>query len=213
MAYDLQEQEHIDAFKAWWKKYGVILSALVLLGGGAYGAVKFQAYRQQQQAAKASTVYDAIKTAILKKDSKQLSVQFKLLSDEYAKTAYAAMGGELAAKGFRDMGDDLSAEKALRWVLENTDEVAFQMSARLKLVSVLIDNKKMDEAAKLLEINDPPAAYLADIAEAKGDVLFAQNKPDLAKAEYNKAQTIITQLRDMARAEHIQQKIMAIGLN
>ena len=58
--------------------------------------------------------------------------------------------------------------------------------ARLRLAAVLMDEKKYDEAAKLLDAITT-ADFSALVADRRGDLLMLQNKPLEAKAQYEKA--------------------------
>ena len=60
------------------------------------------------------------------------------------------------------------------------------MAARLRLAGILLDEKKYDEALKLLSAKSTDA-YAALYADLKGDVLAAQGKPAEARAAYQLA--------------------------
>jgi predicted negative regulator of RcsB-dependent stress response len=58
--------------------------------------------------------------------------------------------------------------------------------ARLRLAGILLDEKKYDEALKLLA-PEPAGAYAALRADLKGDILSAQGKTEDARAAYQLA--------------------------
>ncbi|MFN2645520.1 MAG: tetratricopeptide repeat protein, partial [Burkholderiales bacterium] len=83
--------------------------------------------------------------------------------------------------------DDLKAAKAqLQWVAEHGRTDEYRDLARLRLAAVLLDEKAYDEALKLL---DEPhgAAYDAQYAALKGDVLVAKKQTAEARSAYRLA--------------------------
>ena len=71
MAYDLEEQEQIDALKAWWQQYGnlVVLAALACL----ITIAGFQGWRyyRAQQMERAATLFGQLDEA----DARELTVK------------------------------------------------------------------------------------------------------------------------------------------
>ena len=65
MAYDLEEQEQIDEFKAWWKQYGKMLSTLVLGLVAAYATYQIWQYTQHKQAIEASSQYQELTLSLI----------------------------------------------------------------------------------------------------------------------------------------------------
>ncbi|MGP1609836.1 MAG: tetratricopeptide repeat protein, partial [Burkholderiales bacterium] len=73
-----------------------------------------------------------------------------------------------------------------QWVIENAKEDELRDVARLRLARVLIDEKKPDEALKLLETKHGDS-FTGLYADVKGDVLLAQGKRQEARAAYQVA--------------------------
>ena len=71
-------------------------------------------------------------------------------------------------------------------MIAHASESGLQDTARLKLSSMLLDEKKYDEAMKLLDATHPDA-FVGLYADLKGDVLAAQGKTDEARAAYKLA--------------------------
>jgi len=100
MAYDLEEQEQLDEFKAWWKLHGqkvvVLITTLVVVYLGYQG----WHYYQDQQSLKASTQYENLLKLDIT-DAKNLkaiqSVSAQLM-DKYSSTPYAGRAALTAAK-------------------------------------------------------------------------------------------------------------------
>jgi len=55
---DLQEQEQLDALKAFWKTYGNLITWLLILALGAYAGWNGWQYWQRDQGIKAGAMFD-----------------------------------------------------------------------------------------------------------------------------------------------------------
>jgi predicted negative regulator of RcsB-dependent stress response len=188
-AYDLEEQERIDALKDWWDKWG----GWVYAGVGAFviGVAGIQGWRyyEAKQNADAEVLFRSVeKTAqevAASKESKKLSEAATAMADAYPRTFQATDAKLLAAKAAFDAGDLTSARNHLQWVVDNGRDT-YKPIARLRLAAVLLDDKKYDEALKSLEqVKDE--GYASMVADLRGDVLAAQGKKDEARAAYQVA--------------------------
>lgn len=96
------------------------------------------------------------------------------------------MGAMVAARFYFDRSDLKSAKAQLQWVIERAPSQDFKDLARLRFAAVLLDEKAYDEALKTLEAQ-PAAAYEAQYAALRGDVLLAKNQIEPAKGAYKLA--------------------------
>jgi predicted negative regulator of RcsB-dependent stress response len=186
MALDLEEQEQLAELKAWWKQHGGrILSIILAVAVGFSGWVAFRTY-SQSQAMQASVLYETVVKASQANDAKALRDASGTLAESYPGTAYASMGALLVARYYFDRNDLKSAKAQLQWVLERGSSDDFKDLARLRLAAVLLDEKAYDEALKTLE-HQPAAAYEANYAALRGDILVAKNQAAEARAAYKLA--------------------------
>jgi predicted negative regulator of RcsB-dependent stress response len=186
MALDLEEQEQLAELKAWWKQNGGrILSVVVAVAVGFAGWVAFRQY-SQSQSMQASALYDTLAKAAQANDAKALRDASGTLVESYPGTTYASMGALVAARYYYDRNDLKNAKAQLQWVVERGSSEDFKHLARLRLGAVLLDEKAYDEALKLLEAQ-APAAYEAQYAALRGDVLAAKNQAADARAAYKLA--------------------------
>ena len=186
MALDLEEQEQLAELKAWWKQHGGrILSIILAVAVGFSAWVAFRTY-SQSQAMQASVLYETVVKASQANDAKALRDASGTLAESYPGTAYASMGALLAARYYFDRNDLKSAKAQLQWVLERGSSDDFKDLARLRLAAVLLDEKAYDEALKTLE-HQPAAAYEANYAALRGDILVAKNQAAEARAAYKLA--------------------------
>jgi predicted negative regulator of RcsB-dependent stress response len=83
--------------------------------------------------------------------------------------------------------NDLKAARTqLEWVVERSPSEEFRDLARLRLGAVLLDEKAFDEALKVAEAPHG-AAFDAQFAALKGDVLVAKNEAAGARDAYRLA--------------------------
>lgn len=224
-AYDLEEQEQIAEFKAWWKQYGSLLTFVIMAAAVVVLAWRGWNWYQRNQAEQASNIYQALQQAVQSGDTQRVKAASGELTEKFSGTRYAALGALVAAKATKDAGDARTAKAQLQWAVDNgKDEI--RDLARLHLVTLLIDEKAYDEALKLLEGGVTPA-FSARFIDSRGDVLSAQGKKDEARKAYQSAlETLAGQDRQNDGAnsqswqlqsgavyrEIIQQKLDALGV-
>ena len=97
MAYDLEEQEQLDEFKAWWKQYGQIVTVLVIAVIVAYAAFQGWKYYQNKQSVEASTQYQELLVTD-EKDLKAIKAKSAVLMENFSGTPYAGRAALFSAK-------------------------------------------------------------------------------------------------------------------
>ena len=186
---DLEEQEQLDQLKAFWKRWGNLVTLILVAALGTVAAWNGWQWYQRDQAIKASSMYDELELAATNNDADRASLVFNDLKTRYPRTSYTQQAGLLAAKVQFDKGQLDAANTTLTWVAESAVETDYRILARLRLAGILLEQKKLDEAAKQLDEAEKGASpeFLALVSDRRGDVLLAQNKPELAVAAYRKA--------------------------
>jgi len=182
MAYDLEEQEQLDEFKAWWKRHGKMVTNGVLAALVAYAAYQGWNYYQSKQSVGASTQYQQLLVTDAK-DLKAIQAQAGELMDKYESTPYAGRAALFAAKTNYQANEVKSAKAQLEWTIEHAKETSVAAIASLQLASILYEEKAYDAALKLLDAKHD-AGFDGLFADLKGDVLSAQGKTVEAKAAY-----------------------------
>ncbi|MGH8679149.1 MAG: YfgM family protein [Burkholderiales bacterium] len=184
--YDLEEQEQIAALKAFWAEYGRMIIAGVAAFVIGVSGVQGWRYYQRTNAEQASSLYGKLETAVNKGDTTEIRSAGTEILSRYSATPYAAMAALVMAKTEYDDGKADAAAKQLEWALEHAKSDEVRSMARLRLAGVLLDQKKYDDAIKLLEakVSD---SFVALYADMRGDVLVAQGKNADARAAYQQA--------------------------
>jgi predicted negative regulator of RcsB-dependent stress response len=185
MAYDLEEQEQLDSLKAFWTKWGNLLTWVLIAVLGAYAAYNYWNHMQRTQAVEASALYDQMQVALAAKDHIKVQRIAADVQTRYKRSSYAQMSALAAAKGAFEANDLKAAKAQLQWVIDNGND-EYQSIAKLRLAGVLLDEKAYDEGLKLLATPILPS-FKGEVADRKGDILVAQNKIAEARAAYQAA--------------------------
>jgi len=202
MALDLEEQEQLAELKSWWKAHGNLVVGVIVVAMLAFAGWRYWRVYQANDAAQAAALYETLGKAAQANDVKALRDAGGALAESYPRTLYASMGALVAARYYYDRNDPKSAKAQLQWVIERAAAEDFRDLARLRLAAVLLDEKAHDEALKQLEAAHA-AAYDAQYAALKGDILAAKGQPAEARAAYklalDKALEQDTQFRESVR--------------
>jgi predicted negative regulator of RcsB-dependent stress response len=207
MALDLEEQEQLDEFRAWWKKNGKMTTNIVLAALVAYSAWTGYNYFQQKKAVEASELFqnlvqlDATKIGDIKAQSAKLM-------ENYAGTPYAGRAAVFAAKNNYAANDGKSAKAQLEWAIASAKESSVKAIASLQLASILLEEKNYDGAQKVLSA-EMDKGYDGLKQGLQGDVYLAQGKQAEAKKAYTDA---LLNLDENGRLhQYTQQKLEALG--
>lgn len=208
MAYDLEEQEQIENVKAIWKKYGNLLTWLLIAVLGAYSGWTFWNNAQRKTAAEAGQLFERLKEAAEAKDNDKVLRAAADMQEKYGKTTFAEIAALTAAKSAYDANDIKDAKAQLQLVITNGKNEEYQAVAKVRMAGILLDEKSYDDALKVLA-GEFPEQYASVVADRKGDILVAQNKIAEARAAY---QAALDKLDDKNPGRQlIQIKLDAIG--
>ncbi len=205
--YDLEEQEKLDELKDWWKHWGNAIIAAVGVFVIVFTGIQWWRSHERTLASEASTLFANLQKVAVGKDPKKVADAVKAITDKYADSAYAPRAALIAAKVAFDKGDVADAKMQLEWVVSHAKEEELKSVARLRLAGVMGDEKKFDEALKLLDANTG-AGFEAATAMLRGDLLVAHGKLTEAKSAYGVA---LAKSDPRGDKRSIQEKLDALG--
>ena len=205
---DLEEQEQLDQLKHFWNTWGTLISSVLIVVFGSVAAWNGYKVWQSRQGTQASALFDAIESAEQAGDQSRIQQAFSDMQSKYAKTVQAGQSALLIAKMQSDQGNADAAKAALEWVVEHTTDDGYKSLARLRLVSLLIEQKSYDEALQPLS-QEFPAEFEPIVADRKGDVLVLQGKKHDAIVEYTRAFKTFSEGSEYRRLVEV--KLNALG--
>jgi predicted negative regulator of RcsB-dependent stress response len=183
---DLQEQEQLDDLKAFWKRYGNLITWVITAALLAFASWNAWGWYQRDQAAKAGAMFEELDKAATAGDVERAGRVFNDMKERFPGTTLTQQAGLLAAKLQYDKGQADAALASLGWVADKAGEDEYRAIARLRLAGLQLDAKQYDAALKTLDaITAKDFAALA--ADRRGDVLLAQGKKDDARSAYQAA--------------------------
>ncbi|MDH6151056.1 MULTISPECIES: YfgM family protein [Paraburkholderia] len=203
------EQESIESLRAWWKQWGnatTWIVLVVLLAGASWNGWNFW---QRRQAAEAAVLYDQVQQAAASGDKAQIARVAADMEDKFGRTAYAQMTALGAAKALYAAGDEAGAKAQLQWTIDHAKDDEFKQIAKLRMASLLLDDKAYDQGLALL-VEPQSDAFKGVVADRRGDLLAAQGKRDDARAAYKLALDSLSNSDSSAR-QLIQFKLDALG--
>lgn len=207
---DLEEQEQLAELKHFWKRYGNVISWVLIAVLGAVAAWNGYQYWQRNQSSQAAVMYDEVERAAVAGDVPKLERVMADMKDRYAGTAYAEQAALLAARVYHDKGNLDAAKGALAWVAGKGTDAGYQSVARLRLSGMLFETRAYDEA--LQQLSAPmPKDFAPLAADRSGDILLAQGKKTEAKAQYQSAYKGLDERSDYRRIIEI--KLNALGVD
>jgi len=184
--YDLEEQEQIEALKAWWRQWGGIIALAVTVAAVSIAAWVGWNWYRADQAVKAAAVYTALGKAMQAGDAAKAKEAAVKLVDEYGSTGYAPIAALAAARLAVDAGEPADAKARLQWVIDKAKDEGLKDLARLRLAAVLLDEKQYDAALALLDAK--AGAQQTNLqADLRGDILVARGSLAEARAAYQSA--------------------------
>jgi len=184
-SYDFEEQERIAELRAWWEDNRLYVIAAIVAAIAGYAGWQGWRWWQNRQAEDAAAMYKPVAEAVKANDAKKIADAAQPLVVKHPGSFYASEAALFAAKSAFDAGNLEEARKQLDWVLNHgVDE--HRGVARVRLAGVLLEQKKYDEALKVLDGNKDEA-FAASVADVRGDIMLAQNRLDEARAAYKSA--------------------------
>jgi predicted negative regulator of RcsB-dependent stress response len=185
-AYNPEEQENIDELKSWWNTYGTLVIVIVAVFIAGIAGAQSWNYYKKQKTEQALELYDSVLQVQGSGDAKKISDAAGLVMESFPSSGYASRAALISAQASFNAGDLQNTKNRLQWVLDNSGEEELKDMARLRLTGVLLDEKKYDEALRLLEVKHGES-FDGLYADRRGDVLAATGKVGEARAAYQMA--------------------------
>ena len=206
--YDLEEQDQLDDLKAWWHRWGNLVTAVIVAACVAAAGVQGWRWFTAKQSEEASALYTGLSQAVRAQDLAKAKEATAQLEDRYARSGYASRAALVLAKMLFDSGDSAGARAQLTWVVDKSDETDLKEIARYRLAEVLVNDKQYDEALKVLDAKHG-APYAGLYADLRGDALAMAGRASEARAAYVDARSKLD--AKSTYRQYVQVKLDALG--
>jgi len=184
--YDLEEQEKVDALKAWWKENQRTVLAFVIVAAVAYASVTGWKAWKQHQGEQAAEAFAQFQKVLAQADPSAVLKAANTIEYSSSGSAYAARAALAAAQVLFNAGKTTEAQSQFEWVIQHSEEPALQSLAHIRLAGLLADNKKYPEALAQLDKGIDPA-FAGMASDLRGDIFLAQGKTTEARDAYRAA--------------------------
>jgi predicted negative regulator of RcsB-dependent stress response len=183
----LTDQQQADVVRKWIRENGAYMLGGLILGlGGLFGWDQWQDYRDAQ-AEQASELYEELVFAIRNDRETRADGLILDLENQYNQSPYLDQARLMMAKFYLDRSQFDTAANFLASVRSDSKSAEMQHIARLRLARVRLQQRKLDDALEILGDADSGSAFSARYHDLRGDVYYAQNRPDEARREYEAA--------------------------
>lgn len=202
----LDDHERAERVKKWWKQNAPAIIAGAVLGLAAIFGWRAWETHQVEQARAAAMHYDRFLSEAQALSVDEVRQRVGEFQSEYGGTPYGALAAlEGAVLLYRNARPEPAAEY-YRYAIRNGSPAEVRDVARLRLARLQMDMGRFDAALDTLaEIK--PQAFLATVAELRGDIYVQQGRQDEARRAYETA-------RDVAEGFHtrfLDLKIASLG--
>lgn len=215
MPLDLEEQEQLDSFKAFWEKYRSLILGLVTAVLFIFAAYNGWQWWKNSQATDAGKLYETMMSSIEKGNTDQGIRAAEDLQKQFAGTSYAPMASLIAAKLAADTGDTAKSQAFLRWVAEKAANDGYKALGKLRLATALMDEgspKSLAEADSILK-GKPTPGFEPLWLERRGDWYLVQQKNAEARASYLQAWKLLEKSKEFPQEARslLKVKLDAVG--
>lgn len=183
----LSDDEQVERLKAWWKANGNSIIAGVVIGLGGFFAWQWWGGYQDKLAGEGAEAYETFAQVAFANDVKKTDDALAQLQSEYGSTSYYQFAAMELARQQVNAGSLQAAEKTLGSLLKQSDDSALKPLLETRLARLLVAQKRLDEAGKLLDsINSD--AYAAETAAIRGEIAYQRGDMAGARAALEEAQ-------------------------
>jgi predicted negative regulator of RcsB-dependent stress response len=182
----LTDEQQADRAKQWLRENGVFIAAGVVLGlGGLFGWQQWQEHKLQL-AGEASVVWEQLRSAITADRLNEVNETLELLETEYTGTPYVDQARLALARMYMDKNSPEEALEQLNKLVGGGKDAQLRRVAELRIAQIYVYLSEYEAALQVLGERSSPvfAGFYHDI---RGDIYFAQGKPELAAGEYKLA--------------------------
>ena len=180
------EDEQTEKIRHWWKKNGSAIIVGLVLGIGSVAGYQGWGVYQTRQAEAASDLYQEMLRSLENEALTRVRENADRLISKFGSTAYADAASLMLARLDVEAGQLEQAGHHLSRVIDHSKDSAMQHIARLRLVTLALDQGDLKWADQLLKIQ-PMGGFESRYDELRGDIFTARNDLKNARNAYQSA--------------------------
>ena len=180
------EDEQTEKIRHWWKKNGSAIIVGLVLGIGSVAGYQGWGVYQTRQAEAASDLYQEMLRSLENEALTRVRESADSLISKFGSTAYADAASLMLARLDVEAGQPEQAGHHLSRVIDHSKDSAMQHIARLRLVTLALDQGDLKWADQLLKIQ-PMGGFESRYDELRGDIFTARNDLKNARNAYQGA--------------------------
>ena len=180
------EDEQTEKIRHWWKKNGSAIIVGLVLGIGSVAGYQGWGVYQTRQAEAASDLYQEMLRSLENEALTRVRESADGLISKFGSTAYADAASLMLARLDVEAGQPEQAGHHLSRVIDHSKDSAMQHIARLRLVTLALDQGDLKWADQLLKIQ-PMGGFESRYDELRGDIFTARNDLKNARNAYQSA--------------------------
>ena len=180
------EDEQTEKIRHWWKKNGSAIIVGLVLGIGSVAGYQGWGVYQTRQAEAASDLYHEMLRSLENEALTRVRESADRLISKFGSTAYADAASLMLARLDVEAGQLEQAGHHLSRVIDHSKDSAMQHIARLRLVTLALDQGDLKWADQLLKIQ-PMGGFESRYDELRGDIFTARNDLKNARNAYQGA--------------------------
>jgi predicted negative regulator of RcsB-dependent stress response len=182
----MDEHEQGERVRAWLRENGAAIVTGIAVGIGALFGWQWWTQAQFEKKVNAAVQYEALTDAVQRSDRDAAEALTASLVTDFGRTPYATLARLQQAELQLGAGDTAAARETLEQAAAQAASAALADLARVRLARVLIALE--DPQAALGQLDKvATAAYVALVAELRGDALQALGRRDDARGAYGTA--------------------------
>jgi predicted negative regulator of RcsB-dependent stress response len=180
------EDEQTEKIRHWWKKNGSAIIVGLVLGIGSVAGYQGWGVYQTRQAEAASDLYQEMLRSLENEALTRVRESADRLISKFGSTAYADAASLMLARLDVEAGQLEQAGPHLSRVIDHSKDSAMQHIARLRLVTLALDQGDLKWADQLLKIQSM-GGFESRYDELRGDIFTARNDLKNARNAYQSA--------------------------
>ena len=180
------EDEQTEKIRHWWKKNGSAIIVGLVLGIGSVAGYQGWGVYQTRQAEAASDLYQEMLRSLENEALTRVRESADSLISKFGSTAYADAASLMLARLDVEAGQLEQAGHHLSRVIDHSKDSAMQHIARLRLVTLALDQGDLKWADQLLKFQ-PMGGFESRYDELRGDIFTARNDLKNARNAYQGA--------------------------